>query len=300
MDIRQLKHLVALVDLGTVHAAAKDQFISQPGLSGSIKRLETQLGVPLFERDGRGMKPNARGQDFYRHAKHILDQLRLAQADLNGAPTNLIIGVGEVRPAGFTAALYEALLKLYPQLSVTFVDGHFETFFTQVEKGELDVAFVAGPALESLPAALRGNVLARTEFRVICSADHPLSHYDGPVPIKELKKFSWVRNTAAPLNSPYIPQFRGRDKNPLRDAHYVAACSQQMAKDLLAHSNLLGYGPRVAFDSELALGQVVELNLPITKLQVNVLEIRRREVQSSVLDEAFAIAEDYYRSREIS
>ena len=64
MDIRQLKHLVALVEHGTVHAAAIDQHISQPGLSGSIKRLETQLGVPLFERDGRGMKPNARGKGF--------------------------------------------------------------------------------------------------------------------------------------------------------------------------------------------------------------------------------------------
>ena len=300
MDIRQLKHLVALVDLGTVHAAAKDQFISQPGLSGSIKRLETQLGVPLFERDGRGMKPNARGQDFYRHAKHILDQLRLAQADLNGAPTNLIIGVGEVRPAGFTAALYEALLKLYPQLSVTFVDGHFETFFTQVEKGELDVAFVAGPTLESMPAPLLGKILAKTEFGVFCAADHPLSDLDGPVPLSELKKFRWARNIATPPNSPFIPRFRGRDKNPLQDVLYVSAGSQPLAKDLVLHSDVLGYGPRVAFDSELALGQVVELNLPITKLQVNVLEIRRREVRSSVLDEAFAIAEEYYRSREIS
>ena len=300
MDIRQLKHLVALVDLGTVHAAAKDQFISQPGLSGSIKRLETQLGVPLFERDGRGMKPNARGQDFYRHAKHILDQLRLAQADLNGAPTNLIIGVGEVRPAGFTAALYEALLKLYPQLSVTFVDGHFETFFTQVEKGELDVAFVAGPTLESMPAPLLGKILAKTEFGVFCAADHPLSDLDGPVPLSELKKFRWARNIATPPNSPFIPRFRGRDKNPLQDVLYVSTGSQPLAKDLVLHSDVLGYGPRVAFDSELALGQVVELNLPITKLQVNVLEIRRREVQSSVLDEAFAIAEEYYRSREIS
>ena len=300
MDIRQLKHLVALVDLGTVHAAAKDQFISQPGLSGSIKRLETQLGVPLFERDGRGMKPNARGQDFYRHAKHILDQLRLAQADLNGAPTNLIIGVGEVRPAGFTAALYEALLKLYPQLSVTFVDGHFETFFTQVEKGELDVAFVAGPTLESMPAPLLGKILAKTEFGVFCAADHPLSDLDGPVPLSELKKFRWARNIATPPNSPFIPRFRDRDKNPLQDVLYVSTGSQPLAKDLVLHSDVLGYGPRVAFDSELALGQVVELNLPITKLQVNVLEIRRREVRSSVLDEAFAIAEEYYRSREIS
>ena len=71
------------MEQGTVHAAAEDQFISQPGLSGSIKRLETQLGVELFERYSRGMKPNVKGQDFYRHAKHILEQLCLAQAELN-------------------------------------------------------------------------------------------------------------------------------------------------------------------------------------------------------------------------
>ena len=43
MDVRQLKHFVALVETGTAHAAADDQHISQPGLSGSIKRLENQL-----------------------------------------------------------------------------------------------------------------------------------------------------------------------------------------------------------------------------------------------------------------
>ena len=300
MDIRQLKHLVALVELGTVHTAAKDQFISQPGLSGSIKRLETQLGVPLFERDGRGMKPNARGQDFYRHAKHILEQLRLAQAELNGVPTSLIIGVGEVRPTGFTAAVYDALLERHPQLTVTFVEEHFRTFYTQVTNGEVDVAFVAGPTLESMPAPLLGKILAKTEFGVFCAAEHPLSDLDGPVPLSELKKFRWARNIATPANSPFIPRFRGRDKNPLRDVLYVSAGSQQLAKDLVLHSDVLGYGPRVAFDSELALGQVVELDLPIIKLSVSVLEIRRRDAQSSVLDEAFAIAEDYYRSRKIS
>ncbi len=300
MDIRQLKHLIALVELGTVHAAAKEQNISQPGLSGSIKRLETQLGVPLFDRDGRGMKPNTRGQDFYRHAKHILGQLRLAQAELNGVPTFIIIGVGEVRPTGFIAALHQALLERYPQLTVTFVEGHFETFRSQVEKGEVDVAFVAGRPPETLPATLIGKVLGRTEFRVICSVDHPLSQYDGPVPIKELKKYSWVRNTATPVGAPYVPQFKGRDENPLGDARYIAAGSQQMAKDLLIHSNnLLGYGPRVAFDSEVALGQVVELDLPIKKQYASVLETRRRDVQSLVLDEAFSIAETYYQNREV-
>ena len=96
------------------------------------------------------MKPNAKGQDFYRHAKHILEQLRLAQAELNGAPSSLFVGLGEVRPAGFVAVLRDALLQSYPQLSLTFVEEHFEVLNMQVEKGEVDVAFVAAPP-DSVP-----------------------------------------------------------------------------------------------------------------------------------------------------
>ena len=53
MDIRQLRHFVALMECGTVHAAAGDQSISQPGLSSSIKRLEKNLGTMLFVRAAR-------------------------------------------------------------------------------------------------------------------------------------------------------------------------------------------------------------------------------------------------------
>ena len=60
------------------------------------------------------MKPTTEGQDFYRHAKHILEQLRLARAELDGAPPpppTLHIGLGEIRPSDFVAALTEGLLQ---------------------------------------------------------------------------------------------------------------------------------------------------------------------------------------------
>ena len=57
------------------------------------------------------MKPTTEAQDFYRHAKHILEQLRLARAELDGAPTTLHIGLGEIRPSDFVAALTEGLLQ---------------------------------------------------------------------------------------------------------------------------------------------------------------------------------------------
>ena len=298
MDIRQLKHLVALVELGTVHAAAKDQFISQPGLSGSMRRLEDELAFVLFARNGRGMKANAKGQEFYRHAKHILEQLRLAQAELEGTPTTVFIGIGEVRPDGFASALHDGLLQLYPNLSLHFVEEHFQILYRQVESGEVDVAFVGAPP-DSIPTALLGNVLVKSEWFVYCAADHPLSQHRGSVPMAELKQFGWVRNAATPPGTPFLPRFRGRKKDPLSDVRYATAGSQQMAKDLVVHSNVLGFGPRVCWDSELAHGQVVELKLPIKKLFLPIMEVRRREARSEVLDQAFAIAEDYYRNREL-
>ena len=296
MDTRQLKHLVALVELGTVHAAAEDQFISQPGLSGSIKRLEAQLGLVLFERDGRGMQPNAKGKELYRHAKLILEQVRLARADLAGEPTNLIVGLGEVRPTGFVGAFHDSLLESYPDLSLSFVEGNFESLCTQVENGDVDVAFVTA-APERLPATLLRQLLFKSQYIVFCSANNPLRDKQGDVPMSELKQFGWVRNGAAPVTARFFPDFIGHEKDPLGDVRCVTAGSQQMAIDLVLHSHLLGYGPRVVLDSELASGQAIELDLHISKWYITITEIRRRDVYSKVLDRAFAIAEEYCQSR---
>jgi DNA-binding transcriptional LysR family regulator len=296
MDIRQLHHLVALVELGTVHAAAESQHISQPGLSGSIKRLEAQLGIVLFERDGRGMQPNTKGKEFYQHAKLILEQVRLARADLAGEPTNLFVGIGEVRPSGFTAVLHDKLMESYPNLSMTFVEGHWETLYAQIENGDVDVAFVAAKP-DVVPVSLFGRALLQSQMRVFCAADHPLGRHSGRVPIRELQEFSWVRNAATPASAPFAPTFSGRKNNPLDNVRHVTAGSQQAAIDLVMNTSLLGYGPRVCYDAELARGQVVELNLPIAKRYVTIMEVRRRDLRSAVLDQAFAIAEDYYNNQ---
>ena len=294
MDTRQLQHLVALVDLGTVHAAAQDQHISQPGLSGSIKRLEAQLGMALFERDGRGMQPNTKGLEFYQHAKHILEQVRLARADLEGEPTKLIVGLGEVRPSHFAAVLQDSLLQHYPELNISFIEGHFDTLYAQVENGDVDVAFLP-VAPDDVSAAVLGYPLIKSQFCAFCSADHPLAQYRGRVPIPEIKKYAWVKNGAAPPMAPYLPQFTGRKENPLRGARYVTAASQQMAKELVLHSTVLGFGPRITLDEEFSRGLYVELDLPITKMYLTIVEIRRRNVHSIVLDRAFAIAESYFK-----
>lgn len=293
MDIRQLKHLVALVELGTVHAAAEQQNISQPGLSSSIKRLEEQLGTDLFEREGRGMKPNRKGLEFYKHAKYMLEQLRLAKAEIDGGQASVVIGVGEARPADFTSVLTAGLLKAYPNLTIKFVQGHYNTLYPLVEKGELDVAFVAAP-VESLPVSLSGNVLSSSAFGVYCSSNHPLTKEKGAIPPKELSKYHWVANAASPSNALAVPRFEKTEYLSLKDLKIITAGSQEMAVQLVANSDSLGYGPKMAWAVELARGNVVQLDLPIRKIQMYFTDVKRSGVYSGVLDKAFEICELYF------
>jgi DNA-binding transcriptional LysR family regulator len=296
MDIRQLKHLVAMVELGTVHAAAEDQSISQPGLSGSIKRLEDQLGTKLFQREGRGMKPNRKGQAFYRHAKFMLEQLRLAKAEIGAGQSSLVIGVGEVRPSDFVAELSAGLLMEYPTLSLDFVQDNYENLYSTLENGDVDVAFVAAPP-ERLPDTLTGNLLTRSEMGVYCAPNHPLTLFKGEVQVFELEPYHWARNAGSPSTAPPVPHFEAQGASQLENPRVLNTATQEMAIQLVMHSNVLGYGPKMSFSLEILHGTVTHLDLPIAKRYSTFMEVRRRNVNSRVLDTAFKLAETYFEDR---
>ena len=298
MDIRQLEHLVALVELGTVHAAAKDRFISQPGLSGSIKRLESQLGMSLFERGGRGMEPNAKGKEFYKHAKHILEQVRLAKADLDTTLTKIVIGISESRPIDFIALLTDRLLSEFPNLTLSYIEGHTDVLSSHLLNGDVDIAFVAGTIeLASLPVDIR--ILTQSSWAVFCRPDHPLAKTKGDITPTDLRRFGWIKNRTAPAYAPYLPTFKGERKDGHFVPRYVTAANQQMAKELLLTTDLLGFGPRYSLREELGRGTIFVLDLPIEQNNTDIAVVKRRDVHSMVLDRALKIAESYFQEHKI-
>ena len=64
MNFRQLEYVVEVNRCGSINRAAQALFISQPALSSSIKKLELELGVRLFERRGRHIELNTYGEIF--------------------------------------------------------------------------------------------------------------------------------------------------------------------------------------------------------------------------------------------
>ncbi len=294
MDIRQLKHLVALVELGTVHAAAENQSISQPGLSGSIKRLEDQLGTTLFEREGRGMNVNDKGRDFYRHAKHILSQLRLAKADLNGTQSTVNIGIGEIRPKILAGLLTNQLLSEFPNLTLNFIESHYEDFYKQLERGEVDIAFVALLA-GSAPTTLTAKNFFHSPWSVFCAADHPLTNRQGSsISIDELASFKWIRNASSPSHTPFLPRINGERGLENLGINFVDAHSNQLVVELIMHTKGLAYGPELFLETELGEGKVAKLDLQLPRVDATIAGVRHNNTHSAVVDRAFAIVENYF------
>ncbi|GAA4834151.1 hypothetical protein GCM10023354_12100 [Garicola koreensis] len=78
METRLLRYFVAVVDAGTVSAAADELHMTQPGLSRQIRQLEQQLGLTLFSRAGGRLQLSSQGREFYGTAADLLQRHRAA------------------------------------------------------------------------------------------------------------------------------------------------------------------------------------------------------------------------------
>lgn len=75
--LQQLKYAITVADCGSMNEAAKQLFVSQPSLSGSIKELEKELGFDVFLRSNRGILVTPEGEEFLGYARQVAEQYRL-------------------------------------------------------------------------------------------------------------------------------------------------------------------------------------------------------------------------------
>ena len=79
MNFQQCRYVQTIAETGSFSKAAKKLFLTQPNLSASIRDLEEELGVQLFERSNTGAKLTDDGHDFLKYAKRILGELDLLE-----------------------------------------------------------------------------------------------------------------------------------------------------------------------------------------------------------------------------
>jgi DNA-binding transcriptional LysR family regulator len=187
MELRHLRYFVAIAEERSFTAAAERLWVAQPGLSTQIRRLETELGVRLFERHPRGVDLTEAGELFLERARATLaaaDAASSVGSDVKGGLAGTL-RVGLATPTRWkaTAALLERFAGEHDGVELTVLEGDGGTLWRDLREGRLDA--VIAPSSFASPD-LRTLKLGTEPWAVLVAEGHRLAG-TGPIDSQQLQ-----------------------------------------------------------------------------------------------------------------
>jgi LysR family transcriptional regulator of abg operon len=197
MKLHHLRNVVAVVERGSLRAGAKHLGLAQPAVSRSIKELEQELGLVLFERNKFGMTLTRAGEVFVRRAKAIQAEFARTLEEmehLKGEDRGIItVGCSSATLIAMIPTIVNRFHVKYPNIRIKLLEGSLPMLETQLRDGLIDLYY--GPvATGFVDPALLIEHLFENERMIIGRRDHPLRHATS---LEELVGASWVTTPMA-------------------------------------------------------------------------------------------------------
>lgn len=192
LNFNLLRSFYVVVEAGSVSAAAREGFTSQPALSKAIRELEKQLGLPLLERTARGVVLTAAGTTLHEHARALFAMERdteeaiLSHRKLEGG--SLRIGASSTISTYILPPLLGGFREQYPHLRLRVTRENTRHIEELLGAYELDVALVEGPPHNK---SVRAQPWREDELICVCAANHPLASAEYVWP-HDLRNYPWV------------------------------------------------------------------------------------------------------------
>lgn len=196
MELKQLQYFVTSVDLGSFKKAADALYTTQPHVSKTIKALEDELGLTLFDRHPAGVTITEAGKQVYTHASDILRRCgQIAQVEAAGGYESLHVAAV---PSGFLADLTARFCRGRQNVDLRYHEGSMEDILQKLHRHEANLGLVA--LTRRKLAGFRQIIdKKRLSLEVLCEdtpclfvgADHPLRP-SGSVDITALRTLSFI------------------------------------------------------------------------------------------------------------
>jgi DNA-binding transcriptional LysR family regulator len=193
MNIDDLTYFLAIAETGLLHRAAAQVGVSQPALTKSVRRLENELGVQLFERTPKGMRLNEFGIEFRERATMLHEQHRAALQYIGEmrAGEAAVVRVG-VTPAAepLVTRAYLQLIKSRPALRLNLNVQLSDSLMQLLEAGNLDI--VVAPLPLVVPASLFAQPIIEDVIWVVTREGHALQKLCRRVTAIDLTEEAWI------------------------------------------------------------------------------------------------------------
>ena len=178
MTLVQLRHLISLARTGSFSKSAQALHLTQPALSRSIRALEDELGMPLFDRVGRSNELTAFGREVLDRSRHLVseaDELRDSGRRLReGEGGTVRIGIGSGPGAMLMTPFLMHMAKHHPRMRVAVARGGTDLLVQSLRERTLDALVVDARSLEPAPD-LELGLVREMRGTFLCRRGHPLA-----------------------------------------------------------------------------------------------------------------------------
>lgn len=198
LDLRRLSFLREFEERGTLAAVAAALGYSPSAVSQQLTLLGKDVGTPIFEKVGRGVRLTDAGRLLVHHARVLLSAAETAEADLAALGGDVR---GTVRAGGLQSAARRFLIPAvadmmsrYPQVRVEIFELELEQALPGLRLGTVDL--VIGDEYDGhprpRPAGMRFSLLHEEPLKLVLPAAHPLAQAGGAVSIARLRTDIWT------------------------------------------------------------------------------------------------------------
>ncbi|SNT36408.1 transcriptional regulator, LysR family [Noviherbaspirillum humi] len=277
-DQRQLSAFLAIVEHGSLGRAADVLHLTQPALSRTVKRLESQVGAPLFERNSKGMLLTAVGEALLPHATLMERVAEQAHEEIDAVRG---LAKGTIRVGGIASVVglllplaIQRVLTRWPNLKVQIIEGVWDRLADALVKHEIDLALgvAADESEEIVPIA---DCYWEDNSYVVASAGHPLQR-KRQVSLADTIDQRWAstpKGTAPYQHLHEVFRSKGLGKPNI----VVETRSIITLKSLVSHAGFLCWMAGPMFEDERRVGLMSALAIPGLDAHRRLTVFRRRD-----------------------
>ena len=274
MELFQLEAFLSVVREGSFSAAAKALYRTQPAISQTVKKLEDEIGRPLFDRSSRRGVLTDAGRVLVDHAERLLNLRQRALSALDDVRQlrggRLTVAANELTCLYLLPVLHE-YRQLYPDVHITVQRALGSRVPAQVLDYGADFGMLT---FRPDTSSLQSIVVYHDELAFVVPPTHPLARR-GKVSIAELARESFVaHHVSSPYRQRVIDTFRKR-RVELRMP--VEMPTIDAIKKFVAMGNGVALLPAVTVERELLHRELVRVQVPELAFDRKLRLIHRRE-----------------------
>ncbi|OZB93454.1 LysR family transcriptional regulator [Paenibacillus sp. XY044] len=177
MDIRQLQYFMEVARLQSFTKAAESLYITQPSISKTIRNIEEELGVTLFDRSGKRVVLTDAGRIIYEQAQPIVKSFQSLSSELgdlkNLKKGHIRLGLPPMVGSSFFPEVIGQFHQRYPQVTMQIFEDGAKKVEVDVESGLLDIGVVVLPTDDSL---FHSFSFVRENLMLLVHPSHRLAH----------------------------------------------------------------------------------------------------------------------------